>query len=125
MHAGVHADFLINKCIAREHNHICSNGGLKMFEQIRACLDGQIRDQDACEEIFLNSGIMAELEAINLYNTIASKTKNSEIKQLMQEISDEERMHVGEFQSLLHKLKPETYQLEKQGEEERIVKIKP
>jgi rubrerythrin len=92
-----------------------------VFEQIRACLNGEITDDDVCNEIFLNTGIMAELEAINLYETMAAKTENEKIKELMRDISDEERVHVGEFKSLLYEIKPKTLELEKQGEEERLV----
>jgi rubrerythrin len=88
-----------------------------MFKQIKACLDGVVSNEE-CDEIFLNTGIMAELEAINLYNTIAENTQNKKIKELMKHISDEERVHVGEFKTLLYRIQPKTLKLEKEGEKE-------
>jgi len=93
-----------------------------MFKQIGACLDGKIQNQDICDEIFLNASMMAELEAINLYKTISANTKNKNISKLMLDIAKEERVHVGEFQSLLHDIYPRTLELELQGKEERVGK---
>ncbi len=89
-----------------------------MFEQINACVNGDIKDKDECDIIFLNAGLMAEMEAINLYRTIASKTNNKKIKKTMLDITDEERVHIGEFKELLHQLYPKTKKLEKKGKEE-------
>ena len=52
----------------------------------------------------LRVGIIAELDAINLYEQIAAKTENSDIKKVILDIAKEEKTHVGEFQTLLLKL---------------------
>ena len=49
----------------------------------------------------LRAGIIAELDAINLYEQMASMTDNEDIKKVMQDIAREEKTHVGEFQALL------------------------
>jgi rubrerythrin len=52
----------------------------------------------------LRVGIIAELDAINLYEQLASKTENPDIKKVILDIAKEEKTHVGEFQALLLRL---------------------
>jgi len=49
----------------------------------------------------LRAGIIAELDAINLYEQMAAMTENADIKRLLLDIAKEEKTHVGEFQALL------------------------
>ena len=49
----------------------------------------------------LRAGIIAELDAINLYEQMAAMTQNAEIKAILLDIAKEEKTHVGEFQALL------------------------
>jgi rubrerythrin len=49
----------------------------------------------------LRAGIIAELDAINLYEQMAAMTENEDIKTILLDIAKEEKTHVGEFQSLL------------------------
>ena len=49
----------------------------------------------------LRAGIIAELDAINLYEQMAAMTENVHIKSLLLDIAKEEKTHVGEFQTLL------------------------
>jgi rubrerythrin len=49
----------------------------------------------------LRVGIIAELDAINLYEQMASMTDNKNIKLILLDIAKEEKTHVGEFQTLL------------------------
>jgi rubrerythrin len=52
----------------------------------------------------LRVGIIAELDAINLYEQLASKAENPDIKKVILDIAKEEKTHVGEFQALLLRL---------------------
>lgn len=54
-----------------------------------------------CE--ILRVAIIAELDAINLYEQLAAATTNETIKKVLLEIAREEKTHVGEFQTLLLK----------------------
>jgi rubrerythrin len=45
--------------------------------------------------------LSAEEEAIHLYEALADATDNALAKEVMQDIANEERVHVGEFQRLL------------------------
>ena len=60
----------------------------------------RIAKQDLDKEI-LRAGIVAELDAINLYEQMAAMTENRSIKQILLDIAKEEKTHVGEFQALL------------------------
>ncbi len=63
---------------------------------------------------FLRLSIMAELDAINLYEQIAGLTKNEDIRKVMLDVAREEKTHMGEFQTMLLLLDGEqTEELEK------------
>ena len=65
---------------------------------------GEINKEDLDKEI-LRAGIIAELDAINLYKQMAALTKNEHITEILLDIAKEEKTHVGEFQALLLKLR--------------------
>ena len=60
----------------------------------------RINKENLDKEI-LRAGIIAELDAINLYEQMAAMTQNAEIKTILLDIAKEEKTHVGEFQTLL------------------------
>jgi len=53
------------------------------------------------EKEIARNGIEAELDAINLYEQMASMTKNATVRKVLLDIAKEEKTHVGEFQALL------------------------
>jgi len=57
--------------------------------------------QDDLDKEILRAGIIAELDAINLYEQMAAMTTNEHTKQALLDIAKEEKTHVGEFQALL------------------------
>ena len=59
-----------------------------------------ISDENIDKEI-LRVAIIAELDAINLYEQMASLTKKRDIKKILMDVAKEEKTHVGEFQALL------------------------
>ena len=60
----------------------------------------KIDKKDIDREI-LRAGIIAELDAINLYEQMASLTNSEAIKANLLDVAKEEKTHVGEFQALL------------------------
>jgi rubrerythrin len=60
----------------------------------------RIKKENLDKEI-LRAGIIAELDAINLYEQMAAMTENADIKRILLDIAKEEKTHVGEFQALL------------------------
>jgi rubrerythrin len=49
----------------------------------------------------LRFAIIAELDAINLYEQMVDITQNKNIRKLLLDVAREEKTHVGEFQALL------------------------
>lgn len=76
-------------------------------------LEGDEMDKQA-----LRLSIIAEQDAVNLYRFIASKTKNKDVKKVMLHVAQEEKVHVGEFETVLKKLDPEYEPSVKEGEKE-------
>jgi rubrerythrin len=66
----------------------------------------------------LRVGIIAELDAVNLYEQLAAFTENNDIKKILLDIAKEEKTHVGEFQTLLLRLDKQQVDELKAGEEE-------
>lgn len=77
----------------------------------------EIDEEDLDKEI-MRIGIMAELDAINLYEQMANLTKNEELKKILLDIAKEEKTHVGEFLALLLRYDEEQKEELKRGEEE-------
>lgn len=70
-----------------------------MMSQIPINLE-KINKKDLDMEI-LRVGIIAELDAINLYIQMAAMAQDKNIKKMLLDIAKEEKTHVGEFQALL------------------------
>jgi len=62
----------------------------------------KIAKEDLDNEI-LRAAIVAELDAVNLYEQMAALTENKHVKTVLLDVADEEKAHVGEFQTLLLK----------------------
>ena len=61
---------------------------------------GRIK-RGALDAEILRAAIIAELDAINLYEQMAGITQNRNIKKLLLDVAKEEKTHVGEFQAFL------------------------
>jgi len=60
----------------------------------------KVKQEDMDKEI-LRAAIIAELDAINLYEQMANMTNNNDMKKILLDVAKEEKTHVGEFQELL------------------------
>ena len=58
-------------------------------------------DKKQLDREILRVGLIAELDAINLYEQMAALTKDKNIKSILLDIAKEEKTHVGKFQVLL------------------------
>lgn len=87
-----------------------------MLSQIPINLQ-KIKKEDLDKEI-LRVGMIAELDAINLYEQIAAMTENENIKKVLLDIAKEEKTHLGEFQALLLKEDKEQENELREGEKE-------
>ncbi len=77
----------------------------------------KIKKEKIDEEI-LRVGIIAELDAINLYEQLAAMAQSEDIKKVLLDIAKEEKTHVGEFQTLLLKTDKEQVKELEAGKEE-------
>ncbi len=66
----------------------------------------------------LRLGLIAELDAINLYEQLSEKAQNPDVKKIILAVAKEEKEHVGEFQALLLKYDPEQVKELEEGKKE-------
>ena len=76
-----------------------------MLSTIPIKIDG-ISKENLDKEI-LRAGIIAEYDAINLYEQMAALAENENVKATLLDIAKEEKTHVGEFQAILIRLDDE------------------
>ncbi len=66
----------------------------------------KIKQEDLDREI-LRASIIAEFDAINLYEELANMTDNEDLKTVLLDVAGEEKTHVGEFQTMLLRMDEE------------------
>ena len=66
----------------------------------------------------LRLAIIAELDAVNLYEQLAAATENEAIREVLLDVAREEKAHVGEFQTLLLREDPEQVEELEHGKKE-------
>jgi rubrerythrin len=88
----------------------------KLLSKIPINLE-KIKKENLNKEI-LRAAVIAELDAITLYEQMAALTDNEKIKAILLDIAKEEKTHVGEFQTLLLKNDPEQEKELEEGKKE-------
>jgi len=63
-------------------------------------------------------GMIAELDAVNLYEQLAAATDNANLKKMLLDIAKEEKTHIGEFQALLLQMDEEQVKELEEGKKE-------
>ena len=77
----------------------------------------KMKKENVNKEI-VRTGLIAELDAISLYEQLSAMTDDAGLKKVFADIAKEEKTHVGEFQALLLKLDAEqTSEMKKGGDE--------
>ena len=83
-----------------------------MFSKVPFDID-RIKKEDVDREL-LRVSIMAELDAVSLYEQMANVTENEDLKAVLLDVAQEEKTHIGEFQTMLLRLdKEQVTELEK------------
>ena len=72
-----------------------------MLSDIPKKLDKLPREE--IDKEILRLGMIAELDAVSLYEQMAAMTDKKDIKAILLDIAKEEKTHIGEFQALLLK----------------------
>ena len=57
--------------------------------------------KETIDREILRAGMIAELDAINMYEQMAAMAQDKNIKKMLLDIAKEEKTHLGEFQTLL------------------------
>jgi len=66
----------------------------------------------------LRVAIIAELDAVNLYEQLAASTEDEKLKEVLLDVAKEEKTHIGEFQALLLERDEEQVEELKKGRRE-------
>lgn len=77
----------------------------------------KIKQDDINKEI-VRAALIAELDAINLYEEMAAMTDDDHIKAVLLDVAKEEKEHVGEFQTMLLRLDQQQVEELESGKEE-------
>lgn len=75
-------------------------------------------DEKDIDKQIARIGLIAELDAINLYEQLAASAKNEKLKKILLDIAREEKTHVGEFLAILKELDKEQIKELEEGEKE-------
>jgi rubrerythrin len=74
----------------------------KYIEQLAAT--SAVDNNATSDEDILRQAIIAELDAVSLYEQLARSATNKNIKKVLLDVAKEEKVHAGEFQALLEQL---------------------
>jgi rubrerythrin len=85
----------------RDFHTICRYlvGGESRLSEALADID-KVRPEDLDKEI-LRAAMIAELDAINIYEQMANLTKNEEIHKILLEVARKEKIHVAMLETVL------------------------
>ncbi len=84
----------------------------KGFDAVKE-MDAKMADAE-----LVRLGLMAELDAISLYEQLATRAQDPLVKKVFMDIAYEEKEHVGEFLELLKRLDPKQVNALEKGAEE-------
>lgn len=70
------------------------------------------------DQEILRTAIIAELDAVSLYEQMAAAAESSDIKKILMDVAKEEKTHVGEFQELLLRIDKEQAKELEEGKKE-------
>ncbi len=90
--------------------------GVRMISKVPVDLE-KIGKKDVDRQA-LRVAIIAELDAVSLYEQLAQSVDNQDVKKVLLDIAKEEKTHVGEFQALLLKIDREQAQELEKGRKE-------
>ena len=77
----------------------------------------KVNKEDLNKEI-LRLGMIAELDAVSLYEQLAAATDDENIKKVLLDIAREEKTHISEFETMLLRLDKEQVKENEEGKKE-------
>jgi rubrerythrin len=87
-----------------------------LFSKVPIDID-KIKKEDVDREL-LRISIMAELDAVSLYEQMANITDNEDLKVVLLDVAQEEKTHIGEFHNMLLRLDEEQVKELEKGRKE-------
>ena len=75
-------------------------------------------DKENIDKEILRAGLIAEYDAINLYEQMASLAQDEKVKRVMLAVAKEEKEHVGEFETMLLQRDKEQVEEMEEGKKE-------
>ncbi len=78
-----------------------------MFSKVPIDINKIKRENKNLDQELLRIAIMAELDAINLYEQMADMTDDEDLRTVLMDVAQEEKTHVGEFQTMLLRMDEE------------------
>jgi rubrerythrin len=91
-------------------------GDKKMMSKIP--IDLEKAGKGMIDQEILRTAIIAELDAVSLYEQMAAAAESSDIKKILLDVAKEEKTHVGEFQELLLRIDKEQVKELEEGKKE-------
>ena len=91
------------------------------FTDVSPVISKKFNDRELSRAIRI--AIAAEHDAVHTYEIIADSISDEKMKKLFQDIANEEKVHVGEFEALLQKLDKTDDKLLNDGKKEALDKI--
>ncbi len=74
--------------------------------------------KEQLDKEILRVGMIAELDAVNLYEQLAAMTNDKTMKKVLLDIAKEEKAHIGEFETLLLQKDKEQVEQNQEGKKE-------
>lgn len=75
-------------------------------------------DEAVTDKEMLRQAVIAELDAVNLYQFLAKKAADWRVKKVLRAVAKEEQHHIHEFEKLLEIIDKEYHKQEDHAEEE-------
>lgn len=88
------------------------------FEEVILSVPTEFNTDNPNDSDILRIAISAEQSAITLYNQLADVAQDDQLRNVLLDVAKEEKVHIGEFQTLLYSLDPEEYESHLEGERE-------
>ena len=101
----------MDKLLFKELNRV------RQLNEITSAVPTDISGKDVNKQV-LRLAIISELDAVSLYEQMASKATDPKVKKLMVDVAKEEKTHVGEFEAMLVRLDGDQKTELKAGEKE-------
>lgn len=92
----------------------------KFYNEQMKQLTEELAESPQTDTEILRLAIQAELDAINLYDQLAAKASNEDVKKVLLDISTEEKVHVSEFETVLKQIDPQEIGADIQAKKEVI-----